>query len=136
VCTLSVLRYCDTIWAVYVERDDDVALIEQARVNGTTAPCPEHRVCHAEPGIACLSATNVYAASLYWAVMSITSIGYTTSTSLHNHLHRFTPLHASMYTSMSMCAHNFTPPSMPPFTGTATLPRRRRTRASSSSPLR
>ena len=40
------------------------------------AACPAGWSCHAEPGVACLPHGNLYAASVYWAVMSITSIGY------------------------------------------------------------
>ena len=49
-----------------------------ASPNGTLfAECTVGWVCRTDtPGVACLPAGNLYAASLYWAVMTITSIGY------------------------------------------------------------
>ena len=47
----------------------------EAHVAG--APCPAEFECRAErPGVACRDAASLYAASVYWAVMTITSIGY------------------------------------------------------------
>ena len=43
---------------------------------GVASPCPVGRSCHAEPGVACRDEGTIYSASVYWAVMTITSIGY------------------------------------------------------------
>jgi len=48
-----------------------------ADVADTAVGCPDGMVCRADtPGCACLPPGNLYAASLYWAIMTITSIGY------------------------------------------------------------
>ena len=48
-----------------------------ADVMGAAGGCPTGMICRADtPGCACLPPANLYAASLYWAIMTITSIGY------------------------------------------------------------
>ena len=49
----------------------------EARAADPLVVCPPGWVCASDnPGIACLPAGNLYSASVYWAVMTITSIGY------------------------------------------------------------
>jgi hypothetical protein len=46
-------------------------------VDGTYSPCPTDRVCRLDtPGVSCEHHGSIYAASLYWAIATIVSVGY------------------------------------------------------------
>ena len=67
---LGAARYCQALPPATSTPGD-------ATPGSSLAACPKGWVCRSTtPEIACLPPGNLYAASLYWAVMTITSIGY------------------------------------------------------------